>query len=210
MIILEPLLGQKESHPDSTDGFLFVPMVSIVSLYPKKGKDCMAEEIINKIAQSGIVTIDLESFYPKEEPTLIDLTDFLFMGQILKEKHFREQIAQIKWEFYQGKNIVITLTTDTLIPNWAYMILISALEPFARRIYIGNKEAYIENVILSNIKEQVVPEDYKDGRIVIKGCGEKTIPASAYGSITAILRPVAKSIMYGEPCSTVPVYKKKA
>lgn len=170
----------------------------------------MADEIINKIAQSGIITIDLEKFYPKEEITIIDLKDFLFMGQILKEKHFREQLSAIDWSSYQDKNVVITLTADALIPHWAYMLLSSLLEPYAAGIYIGTKESYIEQAILSNIKEQVTPEQYIDNRVVIKGCGDITIPASAYGEITAILRPTAKSIMYGEPCSTVPVYKKKA
>jgi len=170
----------------------------------------MADEIINKIAQSGIITIDLEDFYPKEEIVVIDLTDFLFMGQILKEKHFREQVAEIDWSQYKDKIVAITLTTDTLIPNWAYMLLASVLEPFASEIHIGTKENYIDNAILSNIKQQIQPQDYIDSRVVVKGCGDKTIPAAAYASITQRLRPVAKSIMYGEPCSTVPVYKKKA
>ncbi len=170
----------------------------------------MAEEIINKVAQSGIVTIDLEIFYPKEAISVIDLTDFLFMGQILKEKHFREQLTQIDWSRYQDQNVVVTLSTDTLIPNWAYMLLASVLEPYVADLYIGTKDAYIEQKILSNIKEQVTPENYVDGRIVVKGCGEKSIPASAYAAITHTLRPVAKSILYGEPCSTVPIYKKKA
>ncbi|PZP50139.1 MAG: hypothetical protein DI598_06280 [Pseudopedobacter saltans] len=170
----------------------------------------MADEIINKIAQSGIITIDLETFYPKEEITVIDLTDFLFMGQILKEKHFREQLSNIDWSLYQDKMVVITLSTDTLIPHWAYMLLSSLLEPFASVIHIGTKDSFIEKTILSNISEQIAPEKYTDARIVVKGCGDKTIPASAYGLITYMLRPTAKSIMYGEPCSTVPVYKKKA
>ncbi len=169
----------------------------------------MADEIINKIAQSGIITIDLEKFYPKEEIAVIDFTDFLFMKQILKEKHFREQLSQIDWSQYQDKNVAITLTTDTLIPNWAYMLFASLLEPYAREIFIGTKETYIEQHILSNIKAEIKPEDYIDSRVVVKGCGEKTIPASAYTTITHILRPVVKTIMYGEPCSTVPVYKKK-
>ncbi|MFT4203721.1 MAG: DUF2480 family protein [Chitinophagaceae bacterium] len=170
----------------------------------------MGEEIINKIAQSGIVTIDLENFYPKEAPMVIDLTGFLFMGQILKEKHFREQLSQIDWSSYQDQYVVITLTTDTLIPNWAYMLLASLLQPFAAEIHIGTKESFIEQKILSNIKTAIQPSAYFDGRVVVKGCGDRTIPASAYAEITSILRPVAKSIMYGEPCSTVPVYKKKA
>lgn len=169
----------------------------------------MADEIINKIAQSGIITIDLETFYPKEEITVIDFTDFLFMKQILKEKHFREQLSQIDWSTYQDKHVVITLTTDTLIPNWAYMLFASLLEPFAQEIYIGTKDTYIEQKILSNIKAAINPEDYVDSRVVVKGCGDKTIPASAYATITQTLRPVARTIMYGEPCSTVPVYKKK-
>ncbi|WP_447641098.1 MULTISPECIES: DUF2480 family protein [Chitinophagaceae] len=169
----------------------------------------MADEIINKIAQSGIITIDLEQFYPKEETEVIDFKDFLFMGQILKEKHFREQLSQIEWSAYSSKNVVITLSVDTLIPNWAYMLLASVLETFAHEIYIGTRDAYIEQKILSNIKAQIQPSDYIDSRIVVKGCGDKTVPPSAYAAITVMLRPVAKSLMYGEPCSTVPVYKKK-
>jgi len=169
----------------------------------------MNEVPVNKVAQSGLITIDLEEYYPKEEIAVFDLKDFLFMGLILKEKEFREALKNTDTSVFSGKIVAITCSADAIIPMWAYMLVASALQPVSKEIILGDKDAAIRAALLKNIST-LVPGEYADKKIVIKGCGELQIEAEAYVAITALLRPVAKSIMYGEPCSTVPVYKKPA
>lgn len=168
----------------------------------------MDETIVNKVSESGLITLDLEEFYPKEETTLFDMKDYLFMGLILKEKDFREAMKGLDLIPYTGKDIAITCTADAVIPMWAYMLAASYLQPVAKEIVFGDKDLVRQTLLLNNISN-IDPEAYRDKRVVIKGCGEQPIPESAYISATNLLRPVAKSIMYGEPCSTVPIYKKK-
>ena len=168
----------------------------------------MENDIINKVSQSGLITIDLEEYYPEGERVLFDIKDLLFQGLILREKDFREYINNEDWTKYKDKYVAIICSTDAVVPTWAYMLLAIQLEPIAKKIVFGDLEmleANIYNEILSKIKV----EEYKDARIVIKGCGKLPVPKSAYVEITRLLRPLAKSIMYGEPCSTVPLYKKK-
>ncbi|RAI98670.1 uncharacterized protein DUF2480 [Chitinophaga skermanii] len=166
------------------------------------------EEIVNKVAQSGLITIDLEKFYPAEEIVTFDLKGYLFMELILKEKDFRAALLTTDWEAYRGKNVAITCTADAIIPVWAYMLVVSYLEPVANYATYGDEAVLQHTLFLKNLAT-INPQDYIDARVVIKGCGDKNISASAYVEITRLLRPVVKSIMYGEPCSTVPVYKKK-
>jgi Protein of unknown function (DUF2480) len=168
----------------------------------------MTDVIINKVAESGLITLDLEDFYPKEEIIVFDLKDYLFMGLILKEKDFRAALQNIQWKQYQNKNIALTCTADAIIPMWAYVLVTSYLQPFAEAIVFGDKEKFITIQMIKNLS-QIKGEDYKDKRVVIKGCGDVQIPEAAYVEITSRLRLYAKSIMYGEPCSTVPIYKKK-
>lgn len=168
----------------------------------------MDETIVNKVSESGLITLDLEEFYPKEETTLFDMKDYLFMGLILKEKDFREAMKGLDLIPYTGKDIAITCTADAVIPMWAYMLAASYLQPVAKEIVFGDKDLVRQTLLLNNISN-IDPEAYRDKRVVIKGCGEQPIPESAYISATNLLRPLAKSIMYGEPCSTVPIYKKK-
>ncbi|MBL0180889.1 MAG: DUF2480 family protein [Chitinophagaceae bacterium] len=168
----------------------------------------MDEVFVNKVSESGLVTLDLEDFYPKEEVGVFDMKDHLFMGLILKEKDFREAMKGLDLTPYIGKNIAITCSADAVIPMWAYMLVVSYLQPVAREIVFGDENQLQQTLLLKNISN-INAEEYKDKRVVIKGCGEKTISESAYVSATNLLRPVAKSIMYGEPCSTVPIYKKK-
>jgi hypothetical protein len=169
----------------------------------------MQEEVfVNKVANSGLITIDLETYYPKDAFVHFDMKDHLFMGLILKEKDFREALKNIDWTIYQNKNVCIVCTADAIIPIWAFMLVAAYVKPFAKTIY--NTTA--ENAITQNIIDAIYKIDtneYTDQRIVIKGCGEKQIGEAVYIAITALLQPVAKSIMYGEPCSTVPIYKKK-
>lgn len=163
--------------------------------------------IVNKVSESGLVTLDLEEYYPKEETAVFDMKDHLFMGLILKEKEFRETLKNLNLTPYKGKNISLTCTADAVIPMWAYMLAASYLEPVANEVVFGDKDFLHKTLFLKNISKINV-NDYQDKRVVIKGCGERAISETAYVAITSLLRPVAKSIMYGEPCSTVPIYKK--
>lgn len=167
----------------------------------------MAEVFINKVAESGLITLDPETFYPKGETAVFDMKDHLFMGLILKEKDFREVLKKLDLEKYRNKNIAITCTADAIIPVWAYMLVAAYLEPVATELVMGDEKELHRQLFLRNLAK-IKPEDYNDKRVVIKGCGETPIGDFVYMELTKILRPVVKSIMYGEPCSTVPVYKK--
>lgn len=167
----------------------------------------MSELLINKVSESGLVTLDLEAFYPKGETAVFDMKEHLFMGLILKEKDFREAMKTLDLGPYQGKHIALTCSADAIVPVWAYMLVVSYLEPVANEIVFGDSEFLHNTLFLKNI-EKIHVADYEDKRVVIKGCGELPISETAYVAVTRLLRPVVKSIMYGEPCSTVPIYKK--
>lgn len=168
----------------------------------------MSDIIVNKVAESGLITFDLEEFYPKGEIAVFDLKDFLFMGLILKEKDYRAALLATDWTQYQDKYVAITCTADAIIPMWANMLAASYLQPVAKDVVFGNEQQLITNVLTKNLAT-VKGEEYTDKRVVVKGCGDIAIPETAYVDITNKLRPFAKSIMYGEPCSTVPIYKKR-
>lgn len=168
----------------------------------------MSDEIINKVAESGLITLDLETFYPKGESAVFDLKDHLFMGMILKEKDFREALKKEDWEKYRNKHVAITCSADAIIPVWAYMLVTTYLQPVAKEIITGTEKELHKSIFLKNMSS-INPEEYADKRVVLKGCGDTPIDEFAYAEATRILLPVVKSIMYGEPCSTVPVYKKK-
>ena len=167
----------------------------------------MEEVFVNKVDESGIITLALEDFYPKEATVVFDMKDHLFMGLILKEKDFRATMKELDIELYTGKNIALTCSADAVIPVWAYMLVVSYLQPIAKEIIFGDADFLHKTLFLKNISKINI-DDYEDKRVVIKGCGELPITEAAYVAITGLLRPVAKSIMYGEPCSTVPIYKK--
>ena len=166
----------------------------------------MENEITNKVANSGLVTIDLEEFYVQGERVLFDIKSLLFQELVLKEKDFREFIKTNDWSIYKGKLIALTCSSDAIVPTWAYMLLTLALEPFAKKIVYGNLND-LENLLFAEKLTQLDISSYKDARIVIKGCGDKPLPVNAFVQITALLKPIAKTMMYGEPCSTVPLYK---
>lgn len=168
----------------------------------------MAAEFVNKVAESGLITLDLEKWFPRDGEAIFDMKDYLFMGMILKEKDFRESLKTIDWEIYRDKNVAITCSADAIIPVWAYMLVATYLEPVAKDFIMGDEKELHKTLFLKNIAT-INTNDYIDKRVVIKGCGETPIPDYVYMEITKRLRPVVKSIMYGEPCSTVPVYKKK-
>ena len=165
------------------------------------------ENIINKVANSGLVSLNLEDFYHKGERVLYDIVDNLFHGLMLKEKDFREALKQTDWEKFAGKDVGVTCSVDAIIPRWAFMLVASYLQPLAAAVYFGNEKEVIEEIILRNIRSLDLSH-FQDKRVVIKGCGDKQVGEKVYLEITLLLRPVVKSIMYGEPCSTVPVFKK--
>jgi hypothetical protein len=166
------------------------------------------ETIVNKVAESGIITLDLANYIPKdEELMLFDLKPFLFREMILREKDYRAALQTHDWAQYTGRQVAITCTVDAIIPMWAYMLAANYLQPVAAYVFFGTTEELKKEILLKRI-ESVNALDYTDKRVVVKGCGDTPIPESAYVAITNVLRPVAKSIMYGEPCSTVPIYKK--
>lgn len=166
------------------------------------------DTIINKVAESLLTTIDLEEYYPKGDIAVFDMKDYLFMGLILKEKDFRASLQGLDWEQYRDKNVAITCTADAIIPMWAYMLVASNLQPVAKEVVFGNEEMLINSLITKNLLS-IKAEEYTDKRVVVKGCGDVKIPEAAYVAITNMLRPFVKSIMYGEPCSTVPIFKRK-
>lgn len=163
--------------------------------------------IINKVAQSSLVTLDLEEFYPEGERTGYDLKDNLFQGLILREKEFRDFIRTYNWSQFKNKYVAIFCSVDAIVPVWAYMLLASKINPFAKKVVFGDLKALEQNLFQEALSK-INPEKFRDVKIVIKGCGKIPIPEFAFVELTRILQPVAASIMYGEPCSTVPLYKK--
>jgi hypothetical protein len=163
--------------------------------------------IVNKVAESALLTIDLEELFPKEDVVLFDLKDFLFMDLIVKEKEFRESLLNTDLEQYRNKTVLVVCSTEAIIPMWAYMLLAAQLQPVVKELFLGSVEEWKKLKLLEAIANIDISK-YKDQRIVIKGCGNNPIPEAAYMEITKRLRPVAKSIFYGEPCSTVPIFKQ--
>ena len=168
----------------------------------------MENIIINKVAESALTSLDLEEYYPKGETAVFDLKDHLFMGLILKEKDFRTALQTFDWEQFRNKNVAITCSVDAIIPMWAYMLVASYLSPVAKEVVFGEEKNILNTLLVRNISH-IKGEDYTGKRVVVKGCGDVPIPEAAYVEITNKLRPFVKSLMYGEPCSTVPIYKRK-
>ena len=163
--------------------------------------------LINRIAASGLITLKLEEFFPIEPVAILDLKNFLFKGLILKEKDFRVSMKAHDWQQYDGAILLVYCSTDAIIPMWAYMLVASYAAPIAKDVFQGTTEDY-HRAHFSHVINEMDISAYTDQRIIIKGCSDRPLPSSAYLDLTKRLRPVAKSIMYGEPCSTVPIYKK--
>jgi len=166
----------------------------------------MAEEIINRVANSKLITIDLEDYYPEGVRQLFDIKNWLFQELILKEKDFREYVKKHDWAQYQDTYVALTCSTDAIIPAWAFMLLSINLEPFAKKIVIGDLDA-LETSIYQDIINELNISKFKSKPIIIKGCSKKPVPQNAYTMLANKLRPVVKSVMYGEACSSVPLYK---
>ena len=168
----------------------------------------MQETIVNKVAESGLVNLDLEQYYPKGEIKIFDLKDYLFMGLILKEKDFRAALQAKSWDEYKDAYVGVTCSADAIVPAWAYMLVASYIQPVAKEVVFGDEVTLVNTIFIKNISA-VHGEDYTDKRVIVKGCGDVQVPETAYLEITNKLRPYAKSIMYGEACSNVPVFKRK-
>ncbi len=164
--------------------------------------------IINKVAASGLVSLDLATLLPTEKHVLYDIKEHLFHGLILKEKDFREAIKNINWADFKNQYVALTCSADAVIPNWAYMLLTLSLHPYAKEVFFGSLEQ-LNEYLLQRAIDKLDLETYRDQRVVIKGCGEINIPVSAYVAVTQKLGGVVKTLMYGEPCSTVPLFKRK-
>lgn len=167
----------------------------------------MDKPLVNRVANSSLITLNLEDFFPPQRIVHFDMKDYLFMELILKEKDFREALNAHDWSQYEDKTLLVYCSADAIIPVWAYMLVATYAQPFAKTLFQGQAEEFYKNHFLKEL-DKVDYSVYEGKRIVIKGCGEKDVPVAAYLSLTAKLKPVAKSIMYGEPCSTVPIYKK--
>lgn len=166
------------------------------------------ELIRNKVQESGILTLDLEELIPEGDRELLDIRTWLYEEQILREQEFRDRIKTHDWASYGGKFVAVTCSVDAVIPVWAWMLIEVSLQPYAEEVVFGDLKRLEEQLILDRIAH-FETDQFRDARVVIKGCGEKWIPSSAYAMMAGKLAPIAKSIMYGEPCSTVPVMKRK-
>ena len=167
----------------------------------------MADEIINRVANSKLVVIDLETYYPNGKRILLDIKNWLYEGYVLKEKDFRTQLNNHNWSQYSDCFVALTCTSDAIIPGWAYMLITMHLEPFAKKIIIGDIEA-LETSIYQSIIDNIDVSEFINKSIIIKGCSKKPVPENAYIMLSQKIKPVAKSIMYGEACSAVPLFKK--
>jgi hypothetical protein len=163
------------------------------------------EEIINKVANSGLVTIDLETMRPQGQRLVWDIKDQLWQGLVLKESDFREYLKQLDTECYRGAHVAVHCSTDAIVPTWAYMLIASKLNGVAATVFFGTPEL-LEAELYTQHLANLPLEEYRDKRIVVKGCGD--VPTAAFVQLVNVLQPVVKSILFGEPCSTVPVYKK--
>ncbi len=165
-------------------------------------------EIINRVANSPIVTIDLEEYYQPGDRIDFDLQDYLFQGLVLREKDYREALKDIDWETYRGKYVAVFCSADAIVPTWAFMLAMTYLEGIAAEVVMGNRDA-LEQYLFDKALQQIDPHEFKDRPVVVKGCSKVPVPLFAYGEIVKMMKGVARSIMYGEPCSTVPLFKQK-
>lgn len=167
----------------------------------------MAEEIVNRVANSKLITIDLEDLYPQGQRILFDIKDWLLEGLVLREKEFRASAKAHDWSQYQGTYVALTCSTDAIIPGWAFMLLTTYLSPVAKKVVTGDLEM-LETMIYSEILQDLDLSPYQDLPVIVKGCSRKPVPKNAYLQLISKLQPVAKSIMYGEACSSVPLFKR--
>ena len=166
----------------------------------------MADLLINRVAQSGLITLDLEDYLPGDPLVHFDLKDYLFQGLILREKDFREALKQYPWEDLTDKLLLVYNSSDAIVPMWAYMLVAVHAAPYARDVFQGQPDIFYD-LWYKQVAERLDTGIFAGQRVVIKGCGSGKVPASAYAYFAFRLRSVCKSIMFGEPCSTVPIFK---
>lgn len=169
----------------------------------------MEDLIVNKVAASGLITLDLADFYPKGERVLFDIAPLLWEGLVLKEKNFRAFVKENDWSAYNDKFVALYNSADAIVPSWAYMLLTSAIEPHAKQTIFGTLETLESIIFDASLANNLNPSQYQDKRVIIKGCGDLPIANSAYVTASNLLKPHVKSLMFGEACSAVPVYKKR-
>ena len=169
----------------------------------------MAEEIQNRVAESELVNFNLEDFYQDGERSVIDISEFLDEGIVLREKAFREQVKSEDWSKYSDHYIALICSTDAIVPTWAYMLISSQLESVARKVIFGNSDT-LETVLFEESLQNIDLDKYRDKPVIVNGCGDKPVPDSAYVTLTSVLKPVVKSLMFGEACSTVPIFKRRS
>jgi len=167
------------------------------------------QPIVNKVAQSGLITLNLEDFLPKEAIVELDIKPFLFRELLLKEKDFRKAMKEHDWTQYQEKNLAVFCSSDAIIPMWAYMLVATQAEAHAQFVGFGDKQEIFRLLTHQNIGQRLDVEGLKEKRVILKGCGDQPIPASAYLEASRLLKPVVLSLMYGEACSTVPIFKQR-
>ena len=168
----------------------------------------MADTIINRVAASTLITFDLEKLYQIGSRQSIDLSQWLDQGLLLKEKEFRAQLKAHDWTIYRDKFIALQCSTEAILPSWAFLLVTTHLQPFARKVVLGNLKD-LEVQLFTEEIQLLELSPYKDQTVIIKGCSEKTVPQDAYVQLISKLQPVVKSLFYGEACSSVPLYKKK-
>ena len=166
------------------------------------------DPIVNRVAQSKLVTFNLEDYYPQGPRKLLDIKEWLFEGLILREKEFRVQVSNHPWEQYEGAYVAMNCSTDAIIPAWAYMLISTKLEPYAKLAVIGNLEQ-LESALYFSLLDKIDYTQFRDKPVIIKGCSERPVPQNAYIWAVSKIQRVAKSVMYGEACSSVPLYKRK-
>ncbi|AEH01019.1 DUF2480 family protein [Lacinutrix sp. 5H-3-7-4] len=167
----------------------------------------MAEEIINRVANSKLVVFDLEDFYPEGKRVVFDIKDWLYEGFVLREKDFREQVKNYNWSQHENQYVALTCSTDAIVPAWAFMLITLQLQPYTKKTVLGSLEA-LETEIYQEIIANLDTSTYKDKPVIIKGCSKKPVPNSALIMLSNKLKPVVKSILFGEACSSVPLYKR--
>jgi len=168
----------------------------------------MNEEIINRIANSKLVTLDLEEFYPSGHRTSIDISQWLLEGIVLKEQDFRKYISEHDWSQYKDQYVALHCSTDAIIPGWAYMLISLQLASFAKKVVVGSL-VELETILYTEIIQKMDVSEFAEKPVIIKGCAHKPIPENAFVLLAQKLQPIAKSIMYGEACSSVPLFKRK-
>ncbi len=171
-------------------------------------EDNMEKEIVNRVAQSKLITFDLEEHYPKGERKVLDIKDWLYEGFILREKEFRAHVEEHDWTAYQNTFVALQCSSDAIVPGWAFMLIASKLQPYAQKVVQGNLEN-LETALYQTILENLDVAEFVDKPVIIKGCSNKPVPGNAYLMAVAKIQEVAKSVMYGEACSSVPLFKRK-